>query len=54
MNDELIKYLKIIKKSMVKKELVGQEWEERREVLAKLEDAVTYLNDCTGKGIEFD
>ena len=47
MNEELINYLKVIKKRLVSKELRGQEWEERMEVLEKLEDAVTYLNDCS-------
>lgn len=54
MNNELIRNLKIVKKSLVEKELVGEEWEERQQVIQKLEDAVTYLNDCSAKEIEFD
>lgn len=54
MNEELINYLKLIKTRLVTREMQGQEWEERMEVLEKLEDAVTYLNDCTERGIVFD
>lgn len=31
----------------------GEEWEEREEILGKLEDVTTYLKDALGKGIEF-
>ena len=54
MNDNLIKNLKYVKKCLVKKEMVGEEWEERQAILGKLEDAVTYLNDATGRGIDFE
>lgn len=53
MNEELIRHLKAVKKSLVSKELRGQEWDDRQEIILKLEDAVTYINDCTGKGLEF-
>lgn len=53
MNSELIKELKHVKVCLVRKELKGEEWEERQQVLQKLEDAVSYLNDCTAKEIEF-
>ena len=32
----------------------GEDWEERQEVLAKLEDVVTYLNDVTEESINFE
>lgn len=54
MNNELVKYLKIVKRSMVDKEMVGDDWEERQQIIQKLEEAVVYLNDCSGRGIEFD
>lgn len=34
--------------------MVGEDWEERQEVLAKLEDVVTYLNDVTEESINFE
>ena len=43
MNENLIHNLKHVK-----------EWEERQEVLAKLEDVVTYLNDATEESINFE
>ena len=45
MNENLIHNLKHVKECLVNKEMVGEDWEERQEVLAKLEDVVTYLND---------
>lgn len=54
MNGDLIKQLKYIKKNLVNKELIGEDWEERQVVIGKLEDAVAYLNDCTEKGIDYD
>ena len=33
--------------------VTGEEWEEREEILEKLEDVTTYLKDALGKGIEF-
>lgn len=54
MNENLIKELKHLKKCLVKKEMVGDEWEERQAILGKLEEAVTYLNDAAGKGIDFE
>lgn len=54
MNNELVKYLKIVKRSMVDRDMVGDDWEERQQIIQKLEEAVTYLNDCSGRGIEFE
>ena len=33
--------------------MTGEEWEEREEILEKLEDVTTYLKMTLGKGIEF-
>ena len=41
MNENLIHNLKHVKECLVNKEMVGEDWEERQEVLAKLEDVVT-------------
>ena len=51
MNENLIHNLKHVKECLVNKEMVGEDWEERQEVLAKLEDVVTYLNDATEESI---
>lgn len=54
MNNELVKYLKIVKRSMVDKDMVGDDWDERQQIIQNLEEAVTYLNDCSSRGIEFE
>lgn len=53
MTEDLIKKLKDVKQALVRKDMSGDEWEEREEVLEKLEDVTTYLKDALGKGIEF-
>lgn len=53
-NQELIHMLKDVKKSLVSKELRGEEWEEMEAAVKKLEEVVTYINDCTGRGIHFE
>ena len=51
--EDLIKKLKDVKQALVSKDMTGEEWEEREEILEKLEDVTTYLKDALGKGIEF-
>ena len=51
MNENLIHNLKHVKECLVNKEMVGEDWEERQEVLAKLEDVV---NDATEESINFE
>ena len=53
MTEDLIKKLKDVKQALVSKDMTGEEWEEREEILEKLEDVTTYLTDALGKGIEF-
>lgn len=53
MTNDLIKKVKEIKLAMVAVELEGEDWEERKEALKKLEDVTSYLKDAMGKGIEF-
>ncbi len=50
MTEDLIKKLKDVKQALVSKDMT---WEEREEILEKLEDVTTYLKDALGKGIEF-
>lgn len=53
-NQELIHMLKDVKKSLVSKDLRGEELEEMETAVGKLEAVVTYINDCTGRGIYFE
>lgn len=54
MNKELIQSLKHLKTCLVNKEMTGEDWEEKQEMIRKIEELTTYLNDATGRGIEFD
>ena len=53
MTGELIKEVKHIQQCLVNKDMEGEEWEEKMEMIHKLEDVVTYLKDAMGRGIEF-
>ena len=43
MTGELIKEVKHIQQCLVNKDMEGEEWEEKMEMVRKLEDVVTYL-----------
>lgn len=51
--EELIKDIKKIQKKLVNYEMYGEDWEEKQEVIQKLEDVASYLKDALAKGIEF-
>lgn len=53
MTEELIREVKHIQQCLVNKNMEGEEWEEKMEVIRKLEDVATYLKDALGRGIEF-
>ncbi len=53
MTEELIKQVKHIQQCLVNKDMVGEEWEEKMEIVRKLEEVNTYLKDALGRGIEF-
>ena len=53
MTEDLIKQIKKSKQALVNVDMSGDDWEEREEILDKLEDVTTYLKDAMGKGIEF-
>ncbi len=53
MTEELIKEAKHIKKCLIDKEMTGEDWEEKMEIVHKLEDVTSYLKDALGRGIEF-
>lgn len=52
-NGEMIQKLKEVKSILVSKELRGDDWDEMQAAVAKLEEVVSYINDCSGRGIEF-
>lgn len=54
MTEELIKEAKHIKNCLINKDMTGADWEEKMEIVRKLEDVTTYLKDALGKGIEFE
>lgn len=53
MTKELIKEVKHIQQCLIDKEMTGEEWEEKMEIVRKLEDVSSYLKDALGRGIEF-
>ena len=53
MTEDLIRELKTVKKCLVNKDMIGEEWEEKQEMIQKVEDVTTYLKDALAKGIEF-
>ena len=50
MGQELILKLKEVKQALVDIDLKGEEWEERQEILQKLEDVTSYVKDAMGSG----
>lgn len=50
MGQELIVKLKEVKQVLVDLDLQGEEWEERQEILQKLEDVTSYVKDAMGSG----
>lgn len=50
MGQELILKLKEVKQALVDLDLKGEEWEERQEILQKLEDVASYVKDAMGSG----
>ena len=52
-NKEMIQKLKDVKSIMVSRELRGDDWDDMQAAVSKLEEVVSYINDCSGKGIEF-
>lgn len=53
-NQELIYKLRDVKRTIITAELHGDDWDEQEEAVSKLEEVVTYINDCTGRGIYFE
>ena len=53
MTEELIREVKHIQRCLAAKDMRGDEWEEKQEIINKLEAVSDYLKDALGKGIEF-
>ena len=53
MTEEMIKEIKNIQQRLVNKEMEGEDWEEKMEMIRKREEVNTYLKDALGLGIEF-
>ena len=53
MTEEMIKEIKNIQQRLVNKEMEGEDWEEKMEMIRKLEEVNTYFKDALGRGIEF-
>ena len=53
MTEELIREMKHVTNALVNKEMKGEAWEEKQEMIQKLEDVTSYLKDALGQGIEF-
>lgn len=51
MGQELILKLKEVKQALVDLDVSGDDWEERQEILQKLEDVTSYVKDAMGSGI---
>ena len=49
MGQELIMKLKEVKQALVDLNVHGEEWEERQEILKKLEDVTVLCEGCYGK-----
>ena len=54
MTQDLIREVKHIHQALVNKDMTGEDFEEKMEILKKLEDVSSYLKDALGKGIEFE
>lgn len=53
MTEDLIKEVKHIQRCLVNKESEGEEWEEKMQIIRKLEEVSDYLKDALGRGVEF-
>ncbi len=53
MTEELIREVKHIQKCLNAKEMSGDDFEEKMQIVKKLEEVSGYLKDALGRGIEF-
>lgn len=53
MTEQLIKEVKHIQQCLINKEMSGEEYEEKMQIVKKLEEVNSYLKDALSHGIEF-
>ena len=53
MTEKLIKEVKHIQQCLINKEMTGDDYEEKMQIVKKLEEVNNYLKDALGHGIEF-
>ena len=53
MTEQLIKEVKHIQQCLINKEMTGDAYEEKMQIVKKLEEVNTYLKDALSDGIEF-
>jgi len=53
MTEQLIKNVKQIQQCLINKEMTGEEYEEKMQIVRKLEEVNSYLKDALSRGIEF-
>ena len=53
MTEQLIKDIKNIQKRLINKEMTGEAYEEKMQIVKKLEEVNNYLKDALSDGIEF-
>ena len=53
MTEQLIKEVKHIQQCLINKEMTGDDYEEKMQIVKKLEEVNNYLKDALGHGIVF-
>ena len=53
MTEQLIKDIKNIQQRLINKEMTGDAYEEKMQIVKKLEEVNNYLKDALSDGIEF-
>lgn len=53
MTEQLIKDIKHIQQCLINKEMTGEAYEEKMQIVKKLEEVNNYLKDALSDGIEF-
>lgn len=53
MTEQLIKEVKHIQQCLINKEMTGDAYEEKMQIVKKLEEVNSYLKDALSDGIEF-
>lgn len=54
MNENLVKQLKNLKSCLVNKPMDGEDWQEKQEMIGRIEELTVYLNDASARGVDFE